>query len=198
MSDTTRPSASKRPPQASPSGRFVLRLPTGLHAALREAAREAGVSLNDYCVRRLAAPGPAPDIDGLSVAVERAAALAGPLLVGVVAFGSWARGNPADTSDIDLLIVVDPAFRLTRAVYRRWDEYLLTIDGRQVEAHVVRLPSPNAPITGVWAEVAIDGIVLFERGLRLSSWLAAVRREVVAGKMARRVVHGQPYWHEVA
>jgi hypothetical protein len=72
------------------------------------------------------------------------------------------------------------------------------IDGRPVESHIVRLPPSEAAITAVWAEVAIDGIVLFERGLQVSSHLAHVRRAIVAGRMARRVVHGQPYWHEVA
>jgi predicted nucleotidyltransferase len=131
--------------------------------------------------------------------VERAADVVGPSLVGVVAFGSWARGQAADTSDIDLLVVVDPSFELTRSVYRRWDEQPpLAVDGRPVESHIVRLPVSPSRVTGVWAEVAIDGIVLFERGLRLSSYLADVRRAIVAGRMARRVVHGQPYWHEVA
>jgi hypothetical protein len=46
--------------------------------------------------------------------------------------------------------------------------------------------------------VAIDGVVIFERGLRLSSYLADVRRTILAGRIVRRSVHGQPYWHEVA
>lgn len=179
--------------------KWVLRLPPGLHAAIREAAREAGLSLNEYCLRRLAAPGPSLVVDPLAPVVERAADVVGPSLVGVMAFGSWARGQAADTSDIDLLVVVDPSFELARSVYRRWDEQPpLAVDGRPVESHIVRLPVPPARVTGVWAEVAIDGIVLFERGLRLSSYLAEVRRAIVAGRMARRVVHGQPYWHEVA
>ena len=36
------------------SGRFVLRIDPGLHGALRKAARAAGVSLNEYCARKLA------------------------------------------------------------------------------------------------------------------------------------------------
>jgi hypothetical protein len=50
----------------------------------------------------------------------------------------------------------------------------------------------------MWAEVAIDGIVLFERGLRLTEHLVRVRRDIAAGRLVRRMVHGQPYWTEVA
>jgi hypothetical protein len=180
------------------SGRFVLRLQPALHAALREAAREAGVSLNDYCTRRLTAPGGRPELPGLGEAVQRAALVAGPHLVGVIVFGSWARGQATATSDIDLLIVVEPDFALTRAAYQTWDADPLHVDGRRVEAHIVRLPDTDARVTGMWAEVAIDGLVLFERGLRLSSYLAAVRRAVLDGRLMRRTIHGQPYWHEVA
>jgi hypothetical protein len=50
----------------------------------------------------------------------------------------------------------------------------------------------------VWAEAAIDGIVLFERGMRITEHLIRVRREIAAGRIVRRVAHGQPYWTEVA
>jgi predicted nucleotidyltransferase len=194
VSDTTKRGRSKRP---TPSGRFVLRLPPGLHAALREAASQAGLSLNDYCLHTLAAPGHRVGGDGLSLAVERAAEIAGPALLGVVAFGSWARGNAARASDIDILIVVEPAFPLTRAVYARWDERPVTIGDRLVEPHFVRLEAEGTRTAGLWGEVAIDGIVLFERGRLVSSHLAEVRRAIVSGRIARRVVHGQPYWCEV-
>ncbi|HEX7485192.1 MAG TPA: toxin-antitoxin system HicB family antitoxin [Vicinamibacterales bacterium] len=194
MNDTNQ----HRAPRQGASGRFVLRLPPGLHAALREAAREAGLSLNDYCLRRLAAPGPSLELDRLSPVIARAADIAASSLVGVIAFGSWARGQATATSDIDALVVVEPTFELTRAVYRRWDEQPLAVGGRPVESQVVRLPTSGSRITAVWAEVAIDGIVLFERGLRLSWYLAEVRRAIVAGRVARHLVHGQPYWHEVA
>jgi hypothetical protein len=47
---------------------------------------------------------------------------------------------------------------------------------------------------GVWAEVAIAGVVVFERGRRISSRLVDIRHEIAAGKLVRRLVHGQPYW----
>jgi hypothetical protein len=195
MSDTT---ARRRPKTAQASGRFLLRLPTKLHAFLREAARDAGLSLNDLCVKRLGAAGGQLPRGSLATAVDLAIDTAGQALVGVAAFGSWARAQASDTSDIDVLIVVDPAFELTRSVYRRLDERALVVDGRKLEAHIARLPDPGARISGLWAEVAIDGVVLLERGLRLSAHLARIRRAIISGRLVRDTLHGQPYWHEVA
>jgi predicted nucleotidyltransferase len=195
VSDTTR---SRRSNPRTVSGRFVLRLPPTLHAELRERARQAALSLNEYCVRSLSPPRNRLDRDDVSAAMEHAAAIAGASLLGVIAFGSWARGQATETSDVDLLIVVERGFDLTRATYVRWDERPLTIDGRPVDAHFVRLPAGTSGLSGLWAETAIDGIVLFERGLVVSSWLAEVRRALVEGRLARRLVHGQPYWCEVA
>lgn len=181
------------------SGRFLLRLPPGLHSALREAARGAGLSLNDYCVRRLSAADPGQVRKGLGVAVEQAAEIAGSALAGLAVFGSWARGDEGPESDIDLLIVVDSGFALTREAYRRWDDQgRIEVDGHSVEPHFVRLPGSEERLAGIWGEVAIDGIVLFERGFVLSRRLADVRRAIVSGRVERRVVHGQPYWCEVA
>jgi len=46
--------------------------------------------------------------------------------------------------------------------------------------------------------VAVDGIVLFERELRISSALVRTRRDIAAGRLVRRIVHGQPYWTAAA
>ncbi|MCI0434182.1 MAG: type II toxin-antitoxin system HicB family antitoxin, partial [Gemmatimonadetes bacterium] len=77
MNDTIR---NRSMGAALPSGRFVMRIDPALHAALRDAARAAGLSLNDYCVRKLAAPGspvgPAEEV------LKRAASLLGAGLVG--------------------------------------------------------------------------------------------------------------------
>jgi predicted nucleotidyltransferase len=181
------------------SGRFVLRIRPGLHAALRSAAAKAGLSLNDYCARKLAAPvGSLSALAGAAAAVERAAEAFGAALVGVAAYGSWARSELAATSDIDLLIAIDRDVALVRDLYRSWDRAPVTFDGRSVDPHFVHLPAPEETVAGVWAEVAIDGIVLFERGLELSARLARVRRDIADGRIVRRFAHGQPYWTRVA
>ena len=114
MGDIKRTSAA----EGRPSGRFLLRIPPGLHAALKRAASEAGVSLNDYCVRKLTAPvGDLSSLEGASLAVLRAASLVKEKLIGIAAFGSWARRQAATGSDVDLLIVVDD-FNIPLGTYR--------------------------------------------------------------------------------
>ena len=116
---------------------------------------------------------------------------------GVVLFGSWVRGEAGPSSDVDALIVLDSTSALTRALYHPWDESPVQWGALSVEPHLVQLPGPAAPGT-VWAEAAIDGLVLFERDLRISRQLAGVRRSIAEGKLVRRTLHGQPYWAEVA
>ena len=93
MNDTTK----KNRETPSASGRFVLRIDSDLHAALREAARTVGISLNEYCARKLAFP--ASVLAGAGVeAVTRAALVVGDALLGVVVFGSWARSDMGEKS----------------------------------------------------------------------------------------------------
>lgn len=181
------------------SGRFLLRLDPELHERLRTAAAAAALSLNDYCARRLATALPDAVLAApLAEAVARAAGLFGETLVGLVLFGSFARGEERADSDIDLLIVIHRTVPLKRTLYGPWDDEPLFSNGRRIEPHLVHLPRPGARLTGFWAEIAIDGLVLFERGLTLSRRLAAMRRELLAGRLERRSAHGQPYWTEVA
>lgn len=188
MSDTK--SGAQRP-----SGRFLLRVSPGLHGALRRSAEEAGVSLNEYCARKLAAAGAVVDGPGAGV-VSRAMERFGEDLLGVLVFGSWARGEAGTESDVDLLVVLDPRVTITRGLYRAWDEAAadLTWDGRPLEVHFVRLPESGDDPTGLWAEAALEGLVLFERGFELSRRLIGFRRRIAAGAVRRHRVHGQPYW----
>lgn len=178
---------------AGASGKFVIRMESGLHEALRRAASESGMSLNDYCVRRLASAGTG-GADAAAV-VTHASSVCGAHLQAVAIFGSWARGTAAAGSDVDVLIVVDEALPVTRALYTAWDRGVtLTWDGHAVEPHLVQLPSTDARISGLWAEVSLDAVVLFDRGYALSRHLVRVRREIVAGSIVQRWSGGQPYW----
>ena len=186
MSDTT-------PARDVPSGRFVLRLPPALHGALRAAASRAGLSLNEYCVRALAAPGTDPAGPGAAVAA-RAAAAFGPDLVGVVLYGSWVRGEATASSDIDALVVLDASRPITRALYRAWDADPLEHGGHAIEVHFVGMPSADGDPGSVWLEAALDGVVAFDQGGRIARFLGQVRRRIAAGDWVRRRAHGQPYW----
>ena len=181
------------------SGRFLLRIDPGLHGALREAARAAGVSLNEYCARRLSAPsGRLEGWELASEAIRRSAEVVGEDLISVVAFGSWARAELHAESDVDILVVVDENLKLSRDLYLSWDEAPIQWRGRRVEPHFVHLPDPERVLLGLWPEIAIDGIVLFTRDLLLPSLLVRVRHDIAAGRIIRRVVHGQSYWTEAA
>jgi len=179
------------------SGRFVLRIDPGLHAALRAGAEAAGLSLNEHCARKLAAPGWNVGARGGDV-VERSAALFGGELVGVLVFGSWARGELTERSDVDVLVIVGKGIRLSRGLYREWDALPLEWDTRRVEAHFVHLPERGARLTALWAEAAVDGVVLYDRGLEVSRRLVELRDRIASGELIRRRVHGQPYWVEAA
>lgn len=177
------------------SSGLLLRLPAGLHAALRAAAEAASLSLNEYCVRRLAAPGGflATNRDA-AAAVERAADLVGEHLVAVVVYGSWPAGQAAVSSDVDLLVVVDKDVALTRALYRQWDDAPVHWQGRLVDPHFVHVPAESDPVSALWAEVAVTGMVLFERDDRVSRHLIRARQGIAEGRLVRRLAHGQPYW----
>lgn len=190
MQDDTIRNQRERPP----SGRFVLRIDPSLHGTLRARARSVGVSLNRYCARELGTPGselPQPAAEALG----RAFSILGESLLGVVVFGSWARGEPSWESDLDILLIADDRLPISRGLYREWDDGpALAWDRHAVEPHFVHLPADGEAPSGLWAEVAMDGLVLFERGLAVSRALAGVRRRILEERLSHRVVHGNPYW----
>jgi hypothetical protein len=177
------------------SGRFLLRVQKNVHARLQKAARALGVSLNEYCVRRLAVPGAAVLVEnGATAAVEWPLAQFGDGLVGVLVYGSFVRGDATSASDVDLLVVVSPSVPLTRALYRTWDTAPPLWAGRTMDPHFVHLPRDGRTVAGAWCEAAIDGVVLFERDGVVTRHLVAVRGAIASGRLVRRSAHGQPYW----
>ncbi len=166
---------------------------------MQSAAQAEGLSLNRYCARKLSAPSDAlAGLDDAAQAVEGLSRRFGEQLLAVAVYGSWARGQATDGSDVDVLVVLEDTVPITRKLYRDWDREALSWQGRIVEPHFVHLPLSGSVISGLFAEVAVDGIVLFERSLRLSRYLVTVRREIAEGRIVRRWVHGQPYWSEAA
>ena len=121
----------------------------------------------------------------------------GRALEGVILFGSAARGRLWESSDIDLLIVVSPKTPVARQLYRTWDDRLargFQLLPRPIAAQFVALPEQVGQAGGIWFEAALEGVVLADPQLRLSRLIALLRQEILAGRVVRKLVHGQPYW----
>lgn len=163
------------------------------------AAADAGLSFNEFCVRRLRAPSDAPAMLVVrSLVISHARAVCGDRLTGVLVLGSWARGEAAASSDIDVLLVVDATSPLTRDLYRAWDAGAVVFDGRAVDAHFTHPSAAGAVPTALWCEAAVDGIVWYNRDGALTHRLGEVRRAIAEGRVVRAFAHGQPYWKGVA
>lgn len=186
--------AARKAPTAK-SGRFLLRAPAGLHRRLDAEARAAGLSFNEYCVRRLAlgAAGRAFTETPADLAARGEEVLGGSL-IGVVLFGSRVRGDARADSDLDVLFVVEDGTPITRRLRRRWDASAgRATRAPEVDPHFVHFPAEDSPSV-LWGEAALEGVVVFERGGRVSEALTAVRRAAAEGRWRRRTAHGQPYW----
>jgi len=163
---------------------------------LRHEAVAAGTSLNEWCSRSLAAPGAAGLRAAAEVVVMIRAGLGSDLL-GVVAYGSFARGELAAGSDVDLLVVLSEGVKITRSLYRQWDGVVPAWEGREIDLHFVHLPDRDNPVSGTWAEAGVCGIVLYDHDLLVSRRLIDIRSRIAGGELTRRMAQGQPYWiHE--
>ena len=175
--------------------RVLLRLPVDLHRTLTAQAAYERTSVNELCVQRLSGPDlpflPRGDAAAL---LARARAVAGPHLLSVLVHGSFARGEARSGSDVDVLVVVDRALALTRALYREWDGKTLSWAGRTVDAHFVHAPGKGVRPSSVWCEAATEGLVLFDATGDVLQALVAARTAIAQGHLVRKIVHGQPYW----
>jgi hypothetical protein len=100
-------------------------------------------------------------------------------------------------SDTDLLLVLAPGVKLSRDLYRHWDEITARQPGSlpaHLSPHFSRLPAAPSEAGGLWLEVALEGIVLWERAPSVSSTMAQLREFIAAGGATRKVCHGAPYW----
>lgn len=189
----------KQSPQKSREiARVLLRMPAELHASLAKEAAAAGLSFNEFGVRRLAASSPEEWNPVRTLVVRRAQAVFGDRLVGVMAMGSWSRGEAASASDIDVLMVIDQSVPLTRELYRTWDEAPVEFDGRVVDPHFLHLPPSGEPAGPAWCEAAVDGRLWFDRDGGVGARLIATRRAIADGRLVRAFAHGQPYWKGAA
>jgi predicted nucleotidyltransferase len=183
---------------------ILIRIPAEQHRALKEHAARSRRSLNSVCVlaleaslarEHLAPPavrarGPADPIPMETILDEF-----GPDLEGIVLFGSTARGSAVAHSDIDLLMVLHPSCALNRDLYARWDGFAAPAGiSKRLSPHFCRLAESCENAGSLWFEVALEGIVLWERELSVSKYLARLRHFMLDNNIRRRFSYGVPYW----
>lgn len=165
-----------------------MRLEPDLHRRLKVEAEAHQSSLNRWIVRRLTgAPAVADDVTHQVIARVFA-----DDLEGVVAFGSYVRGQMTSASDIDLLIVLRAERRIGRELYSEWDKRIAAHLDSRYSPQFSHLPSANP--SSLWLEVALEGEVLLDQSARVRSSLHDIRRQIAEGKFIRRISHGHPYW----
>lgn len=179
----------------SASGKFILRIPPALHRRLQQLARVRGLSLNETCRSLLEEATGAgeklfPHQDVLSRAEPWLREMG---IIGVVLFGSQARGTASTESDTDLLLVLPPDTEPRREMYRAWDERSGFSPSLRVEPHFASLPD-EGKAGSLWLEVALEGRLLWASDASVASRLAQLRDRVARGDVQRHYSHGHPYW----
>lgn len=169
-----------------PSGKFVLRVDPALHHRLREEADEHGLSLNEWIIRALTR-GRVPPAHPLINELKR---IFGGHLLGVIQFGSVVRGEMRESSDIDLLIVLEQSREVDRSLYQTWDR---EVRDPLLSPQFSHLPKGDN-YSSLWLEVAIEGVILYDPTNKLESTLREIRSAVADGRFCRKLSHGHPYW----
>ncbi len=89
-------------------------------------------------------------------------------VLAIILFGSAARGELQSHSDIDLLLVLAPQIEISREYYRRWEMFydnnrVLISHEKEISPHFVNLASDPLQVGGLWYEVALEGMVLWQK-----------------------------------
>ena len=180
----------------STTNKFLLRIPNADHAALVTQAKNKNTSINQLILDKLqAAHGPTPLAEFSEL--QHVTSVFGSTLQGIFLFGSRARGESHQESDVDLLLLMEDNFKLDRGVYTKWDlHFAKRCPG--VSPHFVVSSGDLARLasSSIWREVALDGILLWQKDFRASRLMSQLRRLLLAGGGAelRKTTHGHPYW----
>ncbi|RIL11992.1 MAG: hypothetical protein DCC75_01305, partial [Proteobacteria bacterium] len=174
---------------AKASGKFVLRLNPKLHNTIRSRAHARGISLNAMC-QQLILAGLRQTQDELPQLqheiISKATKLHGDGFLGLVLFGSVARGDYDHISDMDLLLVLERGVSLQRDLYRAWDKEF----AQKISVHYAHLPAAPNQAGSLWLECARDGQILYDPSGRIQRVLLSINDLVASGKVVRKLTHG--------
>ena len=171
----------------------MLRLNPTLFKSLKTAALAQKVSINAYCVSLLS--------QKTEVASEHAEVIQklqkifSDDLLGVVLFGSTARGTQTATSDVDLMIVLKSRRPIGNVLYRQWDN---EFDSAKLSPHFVHLANDLEKVGSLWLEVALEGKTLSDPTRQIEKAIGKLRQLIAQGKFRRLMTYGVPYWKKVA
>lgn len=189
--------------KTQPSGNILLRLAPEEHRNLLNEAQHQGLSLNRYLQTLIKGSAPKiglEDDSGFILPQFRNRIL--PLLQdelkdalkGVLLFGSLARGQGHEHSDVDLLVVIDQATVIDRDLYRKFDQALRKVGLRNISVHFVPFPIELSDVGSLWFEAALEGIVIYLTDTKLLMFLASIKNEIAENRLQRQWSHGHPYW----
>jgi len=122
--------------------------------------------------------------------------LLGDELVGLVLFGSWARGEAREDSDVDVFVVlkslrgVEARAAVYKVVSRSVGRAATLVDARADE-----LFGEELELTPLLLNILVDGIVVYDRTGKLAELAAKARRLVEAEGLVRyRTPDGKYGW----
>ena len=179
------------------SGRFVIRIPEGLHKILVERADSQNSSLNKLCQilieKGLREKEEAPWRKEVSPLLLLLKQKFGSQLTGILLFGSQIQGNATQQSDLDVLVVLAEEIPLKRNLYQWWDSTFFQ-KSLTINPHFVHLPQDISQVGGLWFEVALSHEIIYEKRNNLSSIIKKLLSCIQKGEVARAFSNGHPYW----
>jgi len=171
------------------SGKFVLRLPEGMHEKLSENAFKSGLSLNNYIVQCLKGSG---SDDANSKIINPILNAFPKGIEGVILYGSTVRGEQRSDSDIDLLIITRQ--KINRKLYKIWDQLVAPKISEKYSPHFVDYPSDTSQIGSLWLEAASEGEFLYCQTDDLRRSVHQIKQQIASRKYVRKTSYGHSYW----
>ncbi len=181
---------------------FLLRLNESKLINIKKSSKDMGLSANEYInfiidEKRVAAQAYQEDNPIIKV-ISKSSLF--EKIEGIILFGSVAKKVDTNSSDIDLLLVMNQGTRINRSLYSVWDDEIeskltkIITASREVSPHFVEYPMTIDDVHSLWLEVSISGIPLYKRTNKIDQILEKIRLAIAENKFIRKNSHGQPYW----